>query len=229
MILDLEDGGKNNIADESYNKLCKALRIDKAYLVHPDQQHTDNICEYNEDDTMCLAKIDGIITNLPNIATVLTFADCMSYLMYDPKNKVIANIHSGWKGTVKKIGEKAIAKMIKDYSCKKENIICALGPSIRKDHFLVNEDVKDIFENEFKDICKKNNIIEETEFYNEKGKQYKIDTVALNKIILKQNGLIEENIIDSNICTVCKQDMFHSRRAEGTKYQANAGLMMLKK
>ena len=222
-------GGRNYTADESYNKLCMALEINRAYLVHPDQQHTDNICEYSEEDTMSLAKVDGIITDVPNIATVLTFADCMSLLMYDPKNKIIANIHSGWKGTIKRIGEKAIQKMVKDYNCKTENIICCFGPCIRKDHFLVNEDVKDYFENEFKDLVKKNSIIENTEYSNEFGKQYRVDTVLLNKLLLKEVGLIDENIIDSNICTVCNSGMFHSRRAEGEEYQANAGLMMLRK
>lgn len=222
-------GGRNYTADESYNKLCIALEINKAYLVHPDQQHTDNICEYNEEGSMSLAKVDGIITDLTNIATVLTFSDCLSLLMYDPKNKVIANIHSGWRGTTKKIGQKAVYKMITDYNCRPEDIICCFGPSIRKDHFLVNDDVKEIFENNFNDLIKENNIIEETEYSNEKGKQYRIDTVLINKILLKEMGLIDKNIIDSNICTVCNSGMFHSRRTEGIEYQADASLMMLKK
>ena len=218
----------DNIANESYDKLCKAFEINKESLIHPNQQHTDNICEYNKESSITHNEADGIITNLPNMATTLTFSDCLAILLYDPKNKIIANIHSGWKGTTKRIGVKAAYKMIKNYNCKAENIICCLGPSIRKDNFLVNDDVKEIFENEFRDIVKKNNIIEETEYSNEKGKQYRIDTVLINKILLKELGLIEENIIDSNLCTVSNSNMFHSRRIEGEKYQANASLMMLK-
>ena len=219
---------KDNVADTSYDKLCKVFNINKEFLKHPNQQHTDNICEYNKEKTVNFEESDGIITNLPNIATTLTFSDCLAIFLYDPKNKVIANIHSGWKGTVKKIGAKAVNKMINEYYCRPENIICCFGPSIRKNHFLVNDDVKEIFENEFQHIIKKNDIIEETECRNEKGKQYRIDTVLINKIVLKELGLIDKNIIDSNLCTVCNCDMFHSRRIEGEKYQTNASLMMLK-
>jgi len=172
--------------------------------------------------------VDGIITDKANVATLLTFADCMSLLMYDPVNKALANIHSGWQGTVKKIGIKAVHKMIEEYNCKPENIICCFGPSIRRDHFLVNDDVMQIFQSKFSDICNKYNIIEDTDLSNEKGKQYRIDTVLLNTVLLKEAGLLEKNIIDSNICTMCHNDKFHSRRVEGEQYQTNGGLMMIR-
>lgn len=227
----------DNIVEKSYKAIADALKIDVNYIVHPVQKHTDNIYEYRDKYSDAslrnirlehLDNIDGIITDKSNVASLLTFADCMSLLMYDPIERVIANIHSGWKGTVKKIGIKAVQKMIKYYNSKPQNIICCLGPSIRKDHFLVNSDVEEIFENEFKDICKKYNIIEQTEFINEKGKQYSIDTVLLYNILLKDIGLLDKNIIDSNLCTMCNSDMFHSRRAEGEMYQTNGALMMLK-
>ncbi len=242
---------KNNldgIVEKSYDKIANELHINKEYIVQPVQKHTDNIYEFIYDNNeinkleksntnpidnfhLCsndnmtyyeeLDNIDGIITNEPDIAPLLTFADCMSLLMYDPVNKVIANIHSGWQGTVKQIGVKAVNKMIKDYNCKPENIICCFGPSIRKDHFLVNNDLVQIFQNEFGDICKNNDIIQNTEFSNDKGKQYTIDTVLLNRILLKNIGLLDKNIIDSGLCTMCHSDMFHSRRVEGEKYQVN--------
>ena len=64
--------------------------------------------------------------------------------------------------------------------------------------------------------------------YNEKGIQYLIDTVLLNKIMLNKIGLLDKNIIDCNICTVCSNDMFHSRRVEGINYEVNSAIMMLK-
>lgn len=214
----------DNVVEKSYDKLSYALNINKESIIQPVQKHTDNIVEiYKNDDEVLteLNYIDGIITNKSDIATLLTFADCMSLLMYDPVNKVLANIHSGWKGTVNRIGINAVYKMIKHYNCKPENIICCFGPSIRKDHFLVNHDLVKIFENEFSDICKSNSIIENTELSNDKGKQYRIDTVLLNTILLRNVGLLEKNIIDSGLCTMCHSDMFHSRRIEGEKYQAN--------
>ena len=157
-------GGRNYTADESYNKICMSLGINRAFVVHPDQMHTDTICEYKENDTMSLSKTDGIITDIKNIATVLTFADCMSFFMYDPITNTMANIHSGWKGTVKRIGEKAIDKLQKNYGVKTQNLICCFGPCIHKDHFLVNSDVSEIFELEFPNECKKFGIVENTEY-----------------------------------------------------------------
>lgn len=220
---------ENPIADKSYETICNELNIKLEDVVHPIQKHTSNICEYRKEEKVELDYIDGIITNETNVATVLTYADCMSLLMYDPKEKVIANIHSGWRGTIQQIGVKAVYKMIHDYNCKPQNIICCFGPSIRKDHFLVNDDVKELFLNEFKEICDKNPIIENTDLSNEKGKLYKIDTALLNKILLKNVGLIDNNLIDCRICTVCNFDKFHSYRMEKEDYQANAGIMMLKK
>lgn len=219
---------KNDISDNSYNKICERFNIDRKFILHPDQKHTSNICEYREEQENSLLKTDGIITDVVNTATILTFADCMSFFMYDPITKVFANIHSGWRGTVKRIGEKAITKMIKNYNCKPENIICCMGPCLHKEHFLVNNDVVQIFKNEFREICIKNNIIEETEYKNDKGKQYTIDTVKLNMILFNSIGLLEKNIIDSRLCTMCNKDIFHSFRVEGREYQLNASLMMLK-
>ena len=132
----------------------------------------------------------------------------------DDVKKVIGDVHSGWRGTLQKIGKKAVEKMISEYDCKPENIICCISPCIKKCHFEVEEDVMQMFKNEFDYTGRIDEIIE-------KGKvvdgiqKYNIDTTLINKIILAEVGLKESNIIDSNICTVCDSDLFHSFRADG--------------
>lgn len=175
-----------------------------------------------------LRDIDGMITNVKGAILATTFADCTPLFFYDPIKNVIGNIHSGWPGTTKKIGAKAVDMLVNKMGCNPKNILCFIGPHIRKDHFLVNDDVKEIFEKTFSDICKKYNVIEETNLHNEKGKQYRIDTTLINKIMLKEKGILEENIFDCNLCTVCNKDMFHSRRVEGINYEVNTGIMYLK-
>ena len=69
-----------------------------------------------------------------------------------PVKKAIANTHSGWKGTIQRIAVKTVEKMIKEFECNPKDIICCICPSIRKCHFEVEKDVKDMFENEFKDL-----------------------------------------------------------------------------
>ena len=175
-----------------------------------------------------LRDIDGMITNVIGAILATTFADCTPLFFYDPIKNVIGNIHSGWPGTTKKIGDKAVDMLVNQMGCNPKNILCFIGPHIRKECFLVNDDVKEIFEKTFTDICKKYNVIEETNLHNEKGKQYRIDTTLINKIMLKEKGILEENIYDCNLCTVCNKDMFHSRRAEGINYEVNTGIMYLK-
>lgn len=214
--------------NNKYKNIAKVLNVQPTDIIVAKQSHTDNIAIIEKNKPYDLEDIDGIITNIKNIPTAITFADCTPIFFYDPIQNVIANIHSGWKGTVQKIAEKAIHELITKYNSKPQNIICLIGPCIRKDHFLVNDDVKDIFEDKFKHFSKKYDIIAKTNMYNEKGIQYKIDAVLINKLILKENGILDKNIIDSEICTVCNSNDFHSRRVEGVDYEVNTGLMMLK-
>lgn len=213
---------------KKYQLMADAMDINVSDILIPRQMHTDNIYEIHSREDITKEPVDGFITDVSNIPIATTFADCIPLFFYDPIQNVIANIHSGWKGTVKRIGQKAVEKLKNDYGSKAENIICLIGPCIRKDHFLVNEDVKEIFETTFKDLCKKEEIIIETDKINENGKQYAVDTVLINKLIFKEMGLQEKNIIDSEICTVCEADKFHSFRVEGKDYELNTGIIMLK-
>ena len=113
--------------------------------------------------------------------------------------------------------------MIKEFECNPKDIICCICPSIRKCHFEVEKDVKDMFENEFKDLENLNNIIEE-KISNTK---WNIDTVLINKMLLEKQGLKKENIIDSGICSVCNSDLIHSYRVEKKGYGLNTALISL--
>ena len=100
--------------------------------------------------------------------------------------------------------------MISEYDCNPEEIICCIGPHIRKCHFEVDKDIRDLFYNQFKDLEEIDDIIE----FNKAKNKYYIDTFKINKQTLLKIGLKEENIIDSNMCTVCNSDLCHSYRVE---------------
>lgn len=250
---DLKENAVEDVRVKKFDKIAQSLNIDKRKIILPKQEHTDNIriieekdiidnkYNFDEKDSLDiidsnlvtnlfykLRDIDGLITNVKGAILATTFADCTPLFFYDPIQNVIANVHSGWVGTTKKIGAKAVDMIVNQMGCNPKNILCFIGPHIRKDHFLVNDDVKEIFEEIFADICKKYNVIEGTNLHNEKGKQYRIDTTLINKIMLKEKGILEENIFDCNLCTVCNKDMFHSRRVEGINYEVNTGIMYLK-
>lgn len=222
------DFGTGNIyEEESYNKICKALEIDRESLLIPNQTHSDNIkCVNLNTKKEELFQTDGLITSNKNVTLVAKNADCILFFFYDPVRKVIANVHSGWRGTFKKIGEKTIVKMMNNYGCKSKDILCFINPSIRKCHFEVDEDVMLLCASIFEFTNKTDEFIEKGEIKDGKQK-YLIDTVLINKILFLELGIKEENIIDCNLCSVCNQDKINSSRAEGKNFKRAISLIKL--
>ena len=219
-------------AIENYKMLCDSIDCNYIDLVKTNQEHTDCIkvvnkkIKENEPDfnLMEYSKIDGLVTDKNNLILSTTNADCILLLFFDPVKKVIANTHSGWKGTLQRISVKTVEKMIKEFNCNPNEIICCICPSIRKCHFEVDRDVMKLFKNEFEDLDNLKDIIEEKEY----NKKWNIDTVLINKIILEKAGLKKENIIDSGICSVCNSDIIHSFRVEKEGYGLNTAVIGLK-
>lgn len=236
------------LARQSYKKLCNSIGSSDAHIVQANQNHTDIIkivqTKINTDEpdfSLTEEGIeDGLITNKKNLALATTNADCILLLFFDPVKRVIANTHSGWKGTLQRISIKTVQKMIKEFGSHPQDIICCICPSIRKCHFEVEKDVKDMFQNEFYDLenakfidIEKENqekTIQLTDFIEEKVEKTKwnIDTVLINKILLQREGLNPENIIDSGICSVCHLDMIHSYRIEKKDYNTETAVIELK-
>lgn len=211
--------------NQSCNKIYKCLELKNPLVVRPYQTHTDNVKVVRKIEK--LEDTDGIITNKKEIALITTSADCISLLLYDPVKKAIGSIHSGWKGTLKGIIVKAIEKMKNEYKSNPEDIICCICPSIRQCCFEVDEDVKDLFYNKYKDLKNIDEIIKLGDKKEDKQKYY-IDTVKINIELLKNIGLKEENIIDSNICTMCHSKEFHSYRADGKDFGVNGAIIAIK-
>ena len=217
----------SEFANSSYSKLANALEIDEKILVKPVQTHTSVVkCIDEVMPSEQLQDVDGIITNKKNIAITTKNADCILFLFYDPVKKVIANVHSGWKGTFQKIAEKTVVKMINAYKCNPKDIICCICPSIRLCHFEVDEDVKELCENIFSFTNRLEDFIKVGTVKDGKQK-YMIDTVLINKILLEECGLKTNNILDCNLCSVCNSDIIHSARVEGNAFKRATAVIML--
>lgn len=209
---------------ENYRRLCDTIGVDVNNLVRPKQKHTDVIRRvddvYNSD---YLNDIDGLITNKSNIVLATTNADCILYLLYDKKKRVIGNIHSGWRGSYQRIIEKAIDKMISEYGSCPEDIIVCICPSIRRCCFEVDKDVRDIFYDKFSFLENIGNFVVNGYVSN----KFFIDTVGINNCLLKNKGIKEENIYDCNICSVCNKDLIHSYRGDGKVFKLASAIISL--
>lgn len=222
----IEKNYRGTRAKENYKYLCDVIGVKYDKLVQSNQLHTDrietvkNIKNFEQEKI----QVDGLCTQTRDITISTINADCILFIFYDPVKNVIANVHSGWKGTLKRIAVKTVQKMQEEYGCNPKDIICCISPSIRKCHFEVEADVKKLYEKEFTDIEILNEIIEETK----PNKKWHIDTVLINKILLKSVGILEENIVDSKLCTVCNKEQIHSYRVEKVGYGVETAIIGLK-
>jgi len=177
-----------------------SLGIDQNSLAIPEQIHSDNVIL--ADKPGYYKNADGLITGTPNVFLIISTADCYSVLIYDTSNKAVGNIHSGWRGTQKKIVAKAIDLMGNEFGSKPENLAVYIGPGISRDNFETGYETAEMFEEKYS--VKRN------------GKFF---------IDLKQNIIDRLNISgvkNSQIevypdCTFDKKDYLHSYRRDRDK------------
>lgn len=198
---------------ENFRRICGAIGIDSEKLVFSNQVHEDKIYIAGKAD--CgngivrpnpLESADGLMTAEPGVPLVTFYADCVPLFFLDPVKHVIALSHSGWKGTVGRIGAKTVLKMQETYNSRPEDILAAIGPSIGVCHFEVGTEVADIFRREFGA-----QVIDET------GEKPHVNLQKAVKLQLLETGVQEKHITDAEICTYCQHDLLFSHRQTGGK------------
>lgn len=216
---------KENVL-KNYKIVADAIGVDFNKMVLSNQIHDNKIRVVQLDDAgkglvreSDIIGFDGLSTNKSGIPLVTFYADCVPVLMLDPVKKAITSVHSGWKSTVKNISYEALMLMKDTYNSDFKDIQVAIGPSICKDCFEVDSDVYNCFIEKFS-WCDKY-----TDYRN--GKYY-IDLQQIIKQVLVDAGVLEQNIIISNICTKCNNDVFFSYRGDKGKTGSLAAVMMLK-
>lgn len=208
-----------NTSDEINNVLsnrksfCSAISIDQNQLVLANQVHSANVKivdsslrgrgAYNYNDSV--PETDAFITDEPNIYLTIGVADCVSIFIVDTTKKIVAVVHSGWRGTLSRISQHTLELMKKNYKTNFEDCIAVINPSIRVCCYEVGEDVIDDFNKEFQSLTS------EVVVSNKNGK-FNLNLQRLNEIQLIQMGIKKENIISTSLCTKCRQDMFFSYR-----------------
>lgn len=213
--------------EDNILRLQDTFKYTFAIRKQPTQTHTNNVRVINVDNLNSdFPDVDGLVTNLKGVLLTSILADCQGLLLYDDNKKVIGSIHSGWKGTLNRIGCNAIELMKKEYGCNVEDIQVYMTPSILKCCFEIEDDVKEQFVNEFTDI----NINDYISLGDIKeGKQkYFLDTVGVNKSVLINMGIKEENIELPTLCSKCNNTIMHSHRGDGPQAGRNIAFICLK-
>ena len=178
-------------------KLAKELKIEEKDVFFINQVHGKNLRMIDETSTNEILEYDGLITNCSGKVLVTCYADCVPLLFFDPIQKVIASVHSGWKGTIAEIGKNTVETMKKEYNSNPKDILACIGPSIGACCFEVSKDVWEKFNQKFPTST----LVES-----------KVDLWQANKEQLIKAGIEENNIEISKICTSCNNDKFYSYR-----------------
>ncbi len=227
MNLSYARGDKKEAVDENYRRIAKVLECKVSDIVCSDQTHTTNIRKITKADCgkgvvkdKDYTDVDGLVTNEAGIVLTTFYADCVPLYFLDPVKRVIGLAHSGWRGTVGRIGAKMIAMMTEEYGCKKEDILAAVGPSICQDCYEVSEDVAGQFLKEFgEDVLAAGK---------EPGK-YQLDLWKANELVFLQEGLLPKQITVTDICTCCNSELLFSHRASKGQRGNLGAFMMIKK
>lgn len=217
---------------QNLKTVAEAIEIPYESIVRPDFDHTNHVdCvemltegERPELKGERFPQTDGLVTEKSGITLLSTNADCNLLLCYDPVQKVIANVHAGWRGTFGKIAQNAIQKMKQTFGCDPSNILVCFCPSIRRCCFGVEEDVASLCREIFAATGRLEEILTKGEVKMGKQKYY-VDTILINRILLEQEGVLPENIEDCGICSLCHSDLVHSRRAEGEFFGLGCALI----
>ena len=137
MNLSFTRGDDKAAVEENYRRLAKALEVDYEKFVFTDQTHTVNVRKVTGADAgKGLTKdrdyqdVDGLITNEPGLVLSTFFADCVPLYFIDPVHRAIGMSHSGWRGTVARMGKVTLEAMQREYGTNPADVICAIGPSI---------------------------------------------------------------------------------------------------
>lgn len=213
---------------ENYRRVAETFGKTVDDFVCTDQTHTTKVlrvgkeeCGYGVTKEKPYTDVDGLITNESGVILSTFYADCVPLYFVDPVNKAIGLSHSGWRGTVDRMGQKTLAAMAEAFGTKPEDVYAAIGPSICQDCYEISEDVALHFYEEFQGHG-------DEILINKGNGKYQLDLWKTNEIVLLEAGIRSERLAVTNICTCCNADALFSHRASQGKRGNLAAFLMLK-
>lgn len=195
--------------------LCSLLPVYPRMLVVPHQTH-DTVVKVvdeaflrlsSEEQLKQLEGVDAMISDMKQVCLCISTADCIPVLCYDTRQKVIAAIHAGWRGTVKRIVEKTLDKMVELYGTKGEDVQAYIGPGISLDAFEVGDEVYEAFETAGFDMA----------CIARRDEKWHLDLWEANRMQLLSKGVKKENVEVAGICTYQNYTDFFSARRLGIR------------
>lgn len=214
------------VVQGSRDRLAKQIGSSLEFECISDQKHTNYVHVASAEDlgpvwpgTRPLHRqyVDGMVTDIPDVMLTVFGGDCPPVYIADPVRGAVGLVHAGWKGTLGRIPEVAIAQMVVKFGSRPEDMYAAIGPGVCRDCYEMGDEVYDAFASEWgRDeadrILSRYPAKEEERDKYPQGK-YHLDLREANKMTLLRAGIPEDRIAVSNVCTMCNSDIFYSYRA----------------
>mgnify|MGYP003528276005 FL=1 len=220
-------GDESQNVIENYRRVANAMGVDLEDMIISHQTHTTNVRMVGREDggegltkPRTFFDVDGMITNEKGLLLSTSYADCVPLYFVDVIHHAIGLSHSGWRGTVHRMGAVTIDAMKRAFGSRPENIVCAIGPSICRDCYEVSEDVYAEFATEFATV--------DNFFLNKGDGKYQLDLWKANEEILLEAGILPQNLAITNVCTSCNSNLLYSHRASGGRRGKLGGFLMVK-
>ncbi len=253
MNLSFTRGDDEEAVRENYRRVAMVMGTAPERIVCSDQTHTTNVRLVTKEDAgkgvvypKDYTDVDGLITNESGLMLGTFYADCVPLYFYDPVNHAIGLSHSGWRGTVNRMGKATLEAMAQAFGTKAKDVYCAIGPSICQDCYEVSYDVAEAFYREFcakDDACaedgeKKENSLPkqyQSKLLREKEpvdgeRKFLLNLWEANYRVLTEAGVSAEKIETTSLCTCCNSDILFSHRAsKGKRGNLGAFLMLLER
>ena len=227
MNLSYTRGDEKDAVDENFRRIAKVLHCDVGDIVCSDQTHTVNLRVVSRQDggkgilkPKDYTDVDGLLTNEPGLVLATFYADCVPLYFVDTKRKAIALAHSGWRGTVSRMGRCVTEKMKEVYGTDPKDLVAAIGPSICQSCYEVSDDVADAFAGEFRGDGQADEIL-----LSKGGGKYQLDLWRANEIVLTEAGIPAAQIQVTDICTCHNSEYLFSHRASHGK-RGNLGAFL---
>ena len=219
-------GDDPDAVKENYRRIAAAFGKEVTDIVCSDQTHTTNVRRvdrscggYGVTKERPYTDVDGLVTDEPGLILATFYADCVPLYFVDPVHKAIGLSHSGWRGTVARMGQATLDKMKAEFGTDPADVYAAIGPSICQDCYEVSGDVADAFREAFAG--------HEDEILIDKGNgKYQLDLWKANEIVMLDAGVKKEHLAVTNICTCCNERLLFSHRASKGK-RGNLGAFLM--
>ena len=206
--------------DNHREEILAYLGLDEGALVNPRQTHSCNI-EFVTCGKKEYPQTDALILTDYNQAVYLRFADCTPIILYDKRANIASVVHAGWRGTVQKIVDGTVKKMLDFSKSSLSDVFVAIGPAISGCCYSVGDEVVDAVNN---------SASYSTDLIIQKDNKSYVDLKSVNERQLVELGVPKENIDVCNFCTSCNNDLFYSYRKEnGTENRHNAVIKLKKR